>query len=495
MAESLENKESAKKCFKPSNLARIYGTFCYFVEKNQLESLKILCSQVSDVNFKKLNQPAPLVLALEKGFHEIVELLLSHGADLNNEFATAGSGKIHQTLELIHESKSQYTTQIIAKFSADFKANDPCYKTPLGLACELGNWKIASILLKFGAEVNKVGHFNNKTPLHVACIFSHRNRDAKVIKLLLDSGADVNSVDGQNKTPFFYAQNPDIAKLLIEHGAILNHQNSEGETLLFESVVFFRDDFIEFLLKSGIDLNLRDNKGRSVFHMAVMHRNIKALKLMLTDWDGDLNEERDELGETPQHMIIMEWDDSGRYDPRLSEIIDVLLTYGATLDVKNGEGVTPIEKLRKYAVRKDWNPQKTHNDKKALLMGHQITHDFRKIWIDELERMKKYLLCPYPRTDLYDVLHFGRNRAAQFSINDNFVKLFEDFGGDFTKRFPYFGLRLNLRMKGGRIRKPLIELAEDRMESVLANRLPEHCSGKIFAYLSETQLREFIKPI
>ncbi|KAM0436196.1 hypothetical protein ACHAPT_003088 [Fusarium lateritium] len=65
--------------------------------------------------------------------------------------------------------------------------------------------------------------------LHLACL----RGNTAVAKLLIDRGVHPNNLDGANVTALAYALNPDVARLLIEHGADVNIKpGSSDETAL-----------------------------------------------------------------------------------------------------------------------------------------------------------------------------------------------------------------------------------------------------------------------
>ena len=73
---------------------------------------------------------------------------------------------------------------------------------------------------------------NSITPLIIAA----STRDASMVKLLLDAGADVNKSDGSTLTPLFAAgvlcPNSEVVKLLLDAGADINKPDKYGYTPL-----------------------------------------------------------------------------------------------------------------------------------------------------------------------------------------------------------------------------------------------------------------------
>ena len=121
-------------------------------------------------------------------------------------------------------------------------------------ACEFydGDDNIIQLLLNYGADMDERVCVYKYTCLHVACW----TNEIKVIKLLLDKGANINIRDVDGNTPIISAcgyGSIDIAKLLLEHGANINDKNNEGYTPLIYShqycVTERKNNIINFLKK------------------------------------------------------------------------------------------------------------------------------------------------------------------------------------------------------------------------------------------------------
>jgi ankyrin repeat protein len=143
--------------------------------------------------------------------------------------------------------------------------------------------------------------------LHVAC---SEDGDPNVVKLLLDHGASPNLPDLFGNTPIFhvyFSKNPELAKkiagLLIASGANLAHKNMDGDTLLHRHFNLSPEDnfkFIEFLLESGAPVNERDKNGQTPLHLVIINK-IKFKKdfiLLLIKYGAD-QKAKDSEGFTP----------------------------------------------------------------------------------------------------------------------------------------------------------------------------------------------------
>ena len=78
-------------------------------------------------------------------------------------------------------------------------------------------FKVMKVLVDHGADVSTRTH-NDTTCLHAACI----KGDLRIVKFLLDHGADINAEDEEGSTPFgiaFEKENMKLITLLLKRGA------------------------------------------------------------------------------------------------------------------------------------------------------------------------------------------------------------------------------------------------------------------------------------
>ena len=98
-------------------------------------------------------------------------------------------------------------------------------------ACTFGRINNVKRLIQEGADVNWKISTRGDTPLMSAALSAAPNA-VDVVRLLLDSGADVNSTSDGRNTALHYAaaNNKDgVVRLLIERGAILHLKNNNGD--------------------------------------------------------------------------------------------------------------------------------------------------------------------------------------------------------------------------------------------------------------------------
>jgi ankyrin repeat protein len=99
------------------------------------------------------------------------------------------------------------------------------------------------------------------------------DKDAKEVKKLIDSGADVNVQDKYGWTALhFAAQNRDveIGRMLLENGATVDVRESYGNTALSNAVFSSKGDgdMINLLLEYGAGKNQKNNYDVSPYELA-----------------------------------------------------------------------------------------------------------------------------------------------------------------------------------------------------------------------------------
>jgi ankyrin repeat protein len=132
------------------------------------------------------------------------------------------------------------------------------------MAVRNGHTRLASLLLQRGSEWNHKDSSDN-TPLHYAAASGF----IECIDLLIKHGADVNAFNSWKITPITIAMlnnhNGTVKRLLQEPGIDVNGKDDKGRTLLSMTMMDISDssciEFTKFLLEKGADVNMTDVEG------------------------------------------------------------------------------------------------------------------------------------------------------------------------------------------------------------------------------------------
>lgn len=149
----------------------------------------------------------------------------------------------------------------------------------LEIAISENNAETLRALIGLGADIN------TNSPL----IYAIWVADTEIIKILLDSGVDVNAQDmstdySKGVTPLMEASDrQDVVKMLLSAGANVNLQDINGETALTYAIESRNNEFMKMLIRAGADVNICDNRGVTPLITAVEYGNLRAIKILLAN--------------------------------------------------------------------------------------------------------------------------------------------------------------------------------------------------------------------
>ena len=122
------------------------------------------------------------------------------------------------------------------------------------------------------------GSQHHVPPLWVAAVENHLD----VVKLLVESGANVNATSDTHSTPVrsaCYDNNLSVVKYLVGHGGDINMPNVHGGTCLMNGVRSAA--LTQYLLEVGAAVNHQDKNGFTALTGAIAENEIESVKLLL----------------------------------------------------------------------------------------------------------------------------------------------------------------------------------------------------------------------
>ncbi len=269
--------------------------------------------QGADINATDENGNTPLILFTYEGEMELIEYLISVGANLdiqNNDGETA----LLVALDLVNNnSKKQETAELLINAGANLNAQDQYGYTALHKAILKSDATIIKKLLASGANGNipnsygetplifAVGYDSNVTLEMIQALIAggvYINKRGKygetalynaignpvVLKTLLKAGANVNISDENKLTPlhaacqFGYIED---VLLLLEHNAHINATDEYGQTPLITALEHSNFEAARLLVENGAKLNAQGTEGRTALMIAIEEGQVKLANLMI----------------------------------------------------------------------------------------------------------------------------------------------------------------------------------------------------------------------
>jgi len=172
------------------------------------------------------------------------------------------------------------TTALKAVLNAGGDLSSIDLDSELGHASFFGHWKVVDFLISQGADVNWSVPDTGETPLHSALCKAGRPYFLYVLKLLVESGADVNAKTIPGR----------------ESGAFMRDVRTKGETPLHRAAAYGDEVMIQYLLDNGADKQARDANGASPIGWASEHLRPGSI-LHLLSFEGQY------VGESSRTMI------------------------------------------------------------------------------------------------------------------------------------------------------------------------------------------------
>ena len=246
----------------------------YAARDGDLEIARALLNAKADVNQPEANGISPLLMAVTNDHVDVARLLLDRGAEVNTP---------------------DFWGRTPLWAAIDIRNRDYVYGKNYEQGIDRGAWlEFIQVLLAHGANVNARTHeyppirrwvmpindiswvdLIGQTPFLRASLAG----DITVMRMLLDKGADPNIAAYGGTTALMaasgvnwsvgqtYTESPEhlmeAVKLCLEKGADINAANSMGITALIGAVNRGSNDILEYLVKNGAKLDVKDKEGRT----------------------------------------------------------------------------------------------------------------------------------------------------------------------------------------------------------------------------------------
>ncbi|MCH8331007.1 MAG: WG repeat-containing protein [Bacteroidetes bacterium] len=340
---------------KKNEVANLQAEWFQAVDSNNHDQLDSMVKEGYDVNVLNRARLSALHLACDSNNIPLVKHLLLLGANPNNQ------GKYSST-PLFHV-KSEEVAQLLISAGANAKHRNKFNWTAL---IKQQDTSVLKVLFINGADIN---HFKDKFSLLSMAV---RKGNTDLITFLIKNGVEINQSLSCGSYPLCYAPNRSIVELLINHGAEIKEDMN---------LQFIRDaEALEYLLANGakadqyMDFDCRQ-QGHLICESPMKYERLK----VYLEHGVDPNS-LDAKGD----RTALSWAVSRGEIPT----IELLLSYGADLNMINKRGVTLLELSRNKGM---WEWLKSHGARSAF----ELLYDLEEFADTDLGYVEAPALIPY----------------------------------------------------------------------------------------------------
>ena len=381
------------------NAAQVDGTTAlhWAVERDDLEMADILIRAGARVDVRTREGVMPLQLAAVNGSAQMLDRLLKAGADPNAPLTAASD----TALMMAARTGKPEAIRVLVEAGANVNAKESWGgTTALMWAVSEGHPEAARVLITAGADVNARSNyvaaangrgFEGRTPVAnrtepktqefasgwlTSLTLAAREGDVDLVRILLDAGADVNTVAGDGKTALAVAVfngNYDVASLLVDRKADVNKADAQRFTPLFWAVdrrnmetapnfpwMVTADPMplIRQLLDAGANPNaivnntprarMREGSPRIVFATALMRAafaaDLELVQLLLERGadPGILSRDNESMLSAAAGLAFVHGYHRGRSPEERLEVVKLFVKLGNDVNWPDDYGITPL---------------------------------------------------------------------------------------------------------------------------------------------------------
>ncbi len=219
------------------------------ITENDLAAVSELITEGIDPNLKNnASQPALILAQNQDDPMPIIDLLVEAGADIEVTDRLGTTPLIRAAAD--KNDKVALVSYFLEKGAA-VDATTSGGATALILAVQNNNTAVVEYLIAAGADVNHQDDSQYQLrPIHWAA----RKGYLDSLKLLLDAGVDIDSVEGTKSSAIFWAAyqgHEAVVEHLLSAGADLTLRDNVGETVLYWAKYQGEDEIAQMIIDAG----------------------------------------------------------------------------------------------------------------------------------------------------------------------------------------------------------------------------------------------------
>lgn len=298
---------------------------------NAFDVVKFLLEHGADVNLPGENAQLALNEAVKAENFELTTLLINHGADIN-----ASDGYVTALMIAARDGALDIMELLISK-GADIHARGFNGHTALSSAAQ--NLLATKLLIEHGAQVD-IRAKVNLIPFLIAGDARYAEGFEKV-RYLFENGVSAHVLAKRGFTILMAAassrNNIDLLELLVARGVGVNARSSDGTTALLVATVTQNSEVVQFLVEHGARVNDQNWNGVSALMVAASLGDVKTAQYLIEH--GAKINARNKDGMTAL-MLAASSDQH--------EVAELLLKHGAKIEMTNKKGYDVIMTARAH---------------------------------------------------------------------------------------------------------------------------------------------------
>lgn len=309
--------------------------------------------------------------------------------------------------------------ELLVDFSSNIYSLNKDNQTPLMLLVRrnkiVAMERILQLRQSIGKPVNlNYPHYNNgNSLLHVACLCKFK----RMIKLLVNHGADIRSTNNHNKSPLMIAitnGSLDIVKYMVDK--IKFNNKIKNKKIGFQPVACAiqsnHSDILKYLLQF-INVNNKNNKGQTLLYSAVQCGSIACVDVLLNS-NSNVNLKCC-YGDSPLHVAT-------RY--KHHAIMEMLLNHKAEIDVVDEDNETPVYQASMIPCLKTIQTLIDHKCNLDICSIDHISPVYAAITNNQ-EDNALLLLSSGAQLNMINIFNNTNKSILQLAVKYNMHRLFE----------------------------------------------------------------------
>lgn len=185
----------------------------------------------------------------------------------------------------------------------------------------------------------------NMDKLNIEFLQAAEHNKKEEMAVLLEQGANINAVDNRGRTAAMIAVHTnelDLFQWLIDKGADINIRDNRSDNPLLYSGAEGLLDFVRAAVAAGADTKLTNRFGGTALIPAADRGHVDIVKELLKTSDVNIDHINN-LGWTALLEAVL----LGNGGTRHQQIVNLLIEYGADVNIADSEGVTPLQHAKR----------------------------------------------------------------------------------------------------------------------------------------------------